>query len=384
MKEYFRVSRKKERFIIGLMSGTSLDGIDIALVRLKGSGLDLEIELKYFLTYPMPAYWRNRIQRAFKADTEEICKINFDLGNFFGELICKFCHDADMKLKDLDAIGCHGQTLYHVDHHSTLQSGEADVIASLTKTTVISDFRTADIAVGGTGAPLVPYLDQILFRDRQGNLALQNLGGISNVTFLPKDPNMDILAFDTGPGNAILNEMVEIITKGEHGFDQDAFLSRQGKIDPQVLSELLRHPYFSQPIPKSTGREEFGRNYIQDLRNRFSSTTPLDLLRTLVSLVTSSIVNAYRFYLPDIDKVYLSGGGVHHPILFRELRELLGKSKVASLETANQISVDSKEAVAFAVLAHERLNEIPTNIPSVTGARVKTTLGKISVPYLAD
>ncbi|MCP4752460.1 MAG: anhydro-N-acetylmuramic acid kinase [Proteobacteria bacterium] len=382
MNEFIRVSQKSERLIVGVMSGTSLDGVDMALVRLNGSDLDLEFELKRFSTYPMPLSWRKRIQDAFEADTAELCKINFDLGFFFGELVCRFCRESGLDLNELDAVGCHGQTLYHIDRHSTLQSGEADVIADLTKTLVVSDFRTADIAAGGSGAPLVPYMDRILFKKRNENIALQNLGGIGNVTFLPKGLDQDILAFDTGPANAILNELVEIITKGEHGFDQDAFLSQQGILQPKVLEDLLNHEYFRRPLPKSTGRELFGRDYVRQLLQRYSTMSPVDLLRTTVSLISHSIVEAYNAYLPKLDKVYISGGGAHHPIIFEELQGFFGEDGVEKMVSANGITVDSKEAVAFAVLAHERINDTPTNIPSVTGARRKTTLGKISIPYL--
>ena len=384
MDEYIRIANKKERLILGIMSGTSLDGIDLALVRLSGTGLKMRIELVKFVTESMPANWRRRIRRAFAADTREICKINFDLGHYLSERIIHFCHEASLPLAHLDAVGCHGQTLYHVNNHSTLQTGEADVIASQTQTLVVSDFRTADIAVGGSGAPLVPYLDQLLFKNRTGPIALQNIGGIGNVTYLPEDPTHDIIAFDTGPGNAILNELVEIITEGQHSFDRDAFLSSQGKCDARLLSDLLKHPYFQLNPPKSTGREEFGAEFIKQLllEHPGKSIAPHSLLRTLVSLITHSIADAYQKYFPSPDRIYLSGGGAHHPLILKELKKLLGEQKVAIFQPENGISADAKEAVAFAVLAHERINNTPTNLPSVTGAKKYTTLGKISIPYL--
>ena len=383
MDEYIRIANKKERLILGIMSGTSLDGIDLALVRLSGTGINMSIELVKFMTESMPDEWRRRIRKAFAADTREICKINFDLGRYLSERIIHFCREANLPLNRLDAIGCHGQTLYHVNNHSTLQTGEADMIASQTQTLVISDFRTADIAAGGSGAPLVPYLDQLLFKDRSGPNALQNIGGIGNVTYLPKDPTHDIIAFDTGPGNAILNELVEITTGGEHSYDRDAFLSSQGKCDDQLLADLLKHPYFLMDPPKSTGREEFGANYINQLLLKYpsESISPYNLLRTLVSLVSHSIADAYqKFPLPE--RIYLSGGGAHHPLILKELKELLGEHKVAIFQSENGISADAKEAVAFAVLAHERINNAPTNLPGVTGAKKRTTLGKVSIPYL--
>lgn len=384
MDEYIRIANKKERLILGVMSGTSLDGIDLALVRLQGTGFDMKIELVNFFTESMPDTWRKRIRRTFNAYTREICKINFDLGYFLSQRILHFCQEVGLSLKHLDAIGCHGQTLYHINNHSTLQTGEADVIANLTQTLVISDFRTADIAAGGSGAPLVPYLDLLLFKNRTGSIALQNIGGIANVTYLPKDLAQNVIAFDTGPGNAILNELVEVITGGEHSYDHDAFLSNQGRCDALLLSDLLNHPYFQLKPPKSTGREDFGAEFVKQLLLRHPGKTisQNDLLRTLVSLVTHSIALAYQKYFPPLDHIYLSGGGAHHPLILKELRELLGQQKVTIFQSENGISADAKEAVAFAVLAHERINNSPANLPSVTGAASRTTLGKISIPYL--
>ncbi len=385
MDEYIRIVNKHERLVLGIMSGTSLDGIDLALVRLAGTGADLTFSLVKYVSEPMPDHWRTRIRNAFDTNTQEICKINFDLANYLSERIIQFCRDANLPLEELDAIGCHGQTLYHVNDHSTLQTGEADVIANRTRTLVIADFRTADIAAGGSGAPLVPYLDQLLFKDRTGPIALQNIGGISNVTYLPGDTDQDIVAFDTGPGNAILNELVEIITNGQHSFDRDAFLSNQGQCNNDLLTQLLKHPYFHLSPPKSTGREEFGAGYVNQLLKQLTNEgiPNHDFLRTLVSLVTQSIANTYRnHFSPLPDKVYLSGGGAHHPLILLELKNLLGEEKVSVFQTVNGISADAKEAVAFAVLAHERMNNTPTNLPSVTGSKTKTILGKISAPYL--
>ncbi len=364
-----------------MMSGTSLDGIDIALVRLKGSGADVKITPLSFKSYEMPKTWRKRIQQAFQANTKEICKINFDLGYFFGQQILNFYKEIKLDLSTLDAIGFHGQTLYHVHNHSTLQTGEADVISQMLNTIVVSDFRSADIAAGGSGAPLVPYLDSILFREKNRNIALQNLGGIGNITFLPKDPNCEILAFDTGPANAILNELVEIITNGESSFDKDAFLSKRGNVNQDILSELLQHKYFCKPLPKSTGREEFGKEYVHSVLEKYPDINKTDLLRTFVSLVSRSVAFSCKEYLSEIDQLLLSGGGAFHPLIVQELKEYLGEERVSRLEGSNGITADSKEAVAFALLAHERLNDIPTNIPSVTGASKRTTLGKLSIPY---
>lgn len=380
MQKLVNVLRKKERLVIGVMSGTSLDGVDIALMKLSGTYLNLDMELLNFKTYPIPNQMKERIQQAFNTSTYEICKINFDLGYFFAQLILTFCNDVGISPEKIDLIGSHGQTIYHIHNHSTLQVGEADIIANLTQAVVVSDFRTADIAAGGTGAPLVPYFDRILFKDVDENIALQNLGGIGNVTFLSKRKSDNIIAFDTGPANAILNELTEIITDKEHSFDRDAFLSKDGTCNEFLLRKLLSDEYFDRPLPKSTGREEFGRYYVEQLLKEHSDIDPKDILRTCVSLVTNSIFNSYRRYLPKVDRIYLCGGGAHHPLIFQELRHLFGEEKVEKFEAKKNIDADSKEAAAFAVLAHEKLNNTPTNIPSVTGAMELASLGKISIP----
>ena len=380
MKELIRIFEKTERLAIGLMSGTSLDGVDIALVWLKGSGRGVSYELKDFHTYPMPYALQKRIEAAFTGQAEEICRLNFDLGSFFADLVLDFCSVKKVEIDEIDLIGSHGQTIRHIHSHSTLQIGEADMIARKTDTVVVSDFRAADIAAGGSGAPLVPYFDRILFRDIPGNLALQNLGGIGNVTFLPSNRKEPVIAFDTGPANAVLNELSEIVSNGQHGYDKDGVLSKRGKCDPDILRELLTHPYFTAELPKTTGREEFGKEYVKRQMRNTPQLSPPDLLRTCLSLVAQSVVNAYRRYLPTLDRVIVSGGGAHHPLIVGEIREGLAGVEVDLIDSVCSIGSDSKEAVAFALLAHEKINQVPTNIPSVTGADRPVSLGKISVP----
>ena len=380
MKELLQLSEKKERLVIGLMSGTSLDGVDLALVKFRGSGPDIAFEVKSFHTYSFPTVLRQRIQKSFIGSVEEICRLNFDLGHFFADLVLDFCKTKKTALETVDLIGSHGQTVFHLHQHSTLQIGEADVIAQKTHTIVVSDFRTADIAVGGSGAPLVPYFDQVLFGHLPGHLALQNLGGIGNVTYLPADRNKHIIAFDTGPANAVLNELTEIISGGEQSYDQDGFFSKQGTCNDTVLHDLLQHSYFQRALPKSTGREEFGKSAVARLMKKYPEVKGVDLLRTCVSLISQSILQAYRRYLPPLDWAIISGGGAHHPLIIKELTEGLKGTRVVLIDTVCDIDADSKEAVAFALLAHEKINQCPTNVPSVTGAQKPVSLGKISIP----
>jgi anhydro-N-acetylmuramic acid kinase len=230
----------------------------------------------------------------------------------------------------------------------------------------------------------VPYLDSVLFSEKHKNIALQNLGGIGNIAFLPGSPEKDIIAFDTGPANAILNEGVELLTEGKKSFDRDGTFSRQGITHQQLLDDLLKHDYFKKPLPKSTGREEFGKDFVDNVVSQHPEIAIPDLLRTFITLITKSIKIACDNYLEPLDKLYLSGGGAHHPIIVEEMRELFGEEKICLLENIKGISVDSKEAIAFALLAHERLNDAPANIPSVTGAKYRTTLGKLTIPYAKD
>ncbi|MDH5561470.1 MAG: anhydro-N-acetylmuramic acid kinase [Deltaproteobacteria bacterium] len=380
MDRLVKLGEKKSRLVLGLMSGTSLDGVDLALSKLEGQGPGLKIKPLAFRTYPMPDHWRKRIQAAFKADTEELCRVHYDLGRYFADLVTALLKEIDLPLDKLDLIGSHGQTLFHVPGHSSLQIGEADIIAQRTRTPVIFDFRAADIAAGGQGAPLVSYLDQILFQNESENIVLLNIGGLSNLTFLPKESQDPTLAFDTGPGNAILNELAEIITDGELSYDRDGLIAQKGKLNHGLLEELLKEDYFAMPPPKSTGRELFGKRYTQEQLKNHPEIPKEDLMRSLVSLVSQSISQSIKRFLPETGRMLISGGGSHHPLLILEIKEQLPEIKVEIFEEIGGITADSKEAVAFSVLAHERINGTPTNLPSATGAKRKVVLGKIALP----
>ncbi len=380
MHRLFELLQKKERTVIGIMSGTSLDGVDLACVRLQGSGLDLDMQLVCFSCYDISEDLRNRIRESFSGGAEQICRLHYDLGRFAADLVIRFCEEHNLDRERVDLIGWHGQTVYHCHRHSTLQLGEADIIAQRTNIPVIYDFRAADIAAGGCGAPLVPYVDKILFAKENQPVAVQNLGGIGNVTYISPDPSQPVIAFDTGPGNVILNELVELYTNGEYTYDHNGLFSINGVIRLDLLKQLLDHEYFSRPLPKSTGREEFGRAYVEDLIGSNQHLSIPDLIRTAVSLTTYSIHLAYKKYLPQVDKIYLSGGGANHPLIIKELKELFGADRVDLLSNRLPIPVEAKEAVAFAIFAHEKLNGALTNLPSVTGAEYWVSLGKIALP----
>lgn len=368
-----------ERIVIGLMSGTSLDGVDVACVRLQGTGLALRYELIDFACYPLPAELRMRIRACFQGTTAEVCRFNYDLGLFFADVVKTFLKEKQLRSAEIDLIGSHGQTVYHCHGHSTLSIGEAEVIARQTGIPVVYDFRAADIAVGGCGAPLVPYVDNILLADRKQAVALQNIGGMGNVTYLPSDPADPILAFDTGPGNAVLNEFVEIFTNGRCHYDRDGEFSQNGQFQPELLAAWLQHPYFSEKPPKSTGRERFGHGFARSVIDANPHISLPDLIRTAVSLTTHSIFRAYDDFLPPVHDVYISGGGLHHPLIMSELQQLFGANRIRPLSQVLSIPEDAKEAVAFAILAHEKLNGAATNVPSVTGAAQAVSLGKLAL-----
>lgn len=376
---------------IGLMSGTSADGVDSALVLLEGHSLDTRLELIRFLTYPYPQNVRRRLNRLFapsNVQVEELCEMNFIIGEVFAEAALEVIRQASMSPSDVDIIGSHGQTICHLpmrEPRSTLQIGEPSVIAQRTGIITVADFRANDVAAGGQGAPLIPYVDFILFRDQHLNRAIQNIGGISNVTFLPAGCNMnDIIAFDTGPGNMVIDEITKVITNGKQAYDKDGELSSKGKVNIELLDELCSHEFIHRLPPKSTGRETFGAHFVQELliRSKHLNLSEIDLLTTVTMFTAKSIyINYSQFILPryNISEIVVSGGGAHNLTLMKYLRDMFGTVDIKTSDDFG-IPVDAKEAMAFAILANETIHGVPTNVPHITGAKRNVALGKIIVP----
>ncbi len=383
-----RLAAQERRTIVGLMSGTSLDGIDAALCRVEGSGTSTRVELLGFLTRPFAPGLRRRIEAAIAGEdgAEALCTLNFALGEALAEAAAGVCEAAGVPLEAVDAVGSHGQTIWHVDRAhgpepSTLQLGEPAVIAERTGRIVVADFRTRDVAAGGCGAPLVAYVDHCLFGGRGAPVALQNVGGIANVTVVTPDPEATI-AFDTGPGNLVIDEVVRELTHDEQAFDQDGAYSQLGEVDAALLERLLEHPFLALPPPKTTGREQFGADYSRALIEAYDPGRLIDLLATVVRFTAASIARAYREHvLPRVgalDEVVVSGGGVHNQTLMRALAEELAPTPVRPFDALELgFSADAKEAVAFAVLANETLQGRPSNLPAATGARRPVVLGKV-------
>jgi len=424
--ELLRLQHKNPKKVIGLMSGTSADGIDACLVEISGNGIHTKINVLAFETYSYDKPTRTAILDTCNPETgtvDKVCQLNFHLGKLFANAATSIANKAHISIKDIDLIGSHGQTIYHLPDQatikktevrsqkpeagsnesnkylintntfkremwdlphiwSTLQIGEPSVIAQETGVTTVADFRPRDMAAGGQGAPLVPYVDFILFRDKEKGRALQNIGGIANVTILPKNCSInDVIAFDTGPGNMIIDRITWLVTSNTQHFDEGGKLAARGKIHDSLLATLLAHPYLSKPPPKTTGREEFGISFADNLYHDavHSEINDLDILTTVTAFTAHTIADSYKQWILSkhhLCEIVLSGGGSHNSTLLKFLRQYLEPTiQMHSIDKFG-ISPNAKEALAFAILANEAISGNPNNIPSATGAREAVIMGK--------
>jgi anhydro-N-acetylmuramic acid kinase len=367
------------------MSGTSADGIDAALVEITGPADRPQVTLLAFHTAPLPEPVKHRIWSLPDDRSANLCELNFLLGEAFAEAAHQVIAVAQLKPSDVDLIGSHGQTARHQPPGedqglipSTLQIGEAAVIAERTGLPVISDFRVADMAAGGHGAPLIPLADFLLFRQPGSVIALLNLGGIANITIVP-DELEGVRAFDIGPANMAMDAVARYATQGAKSYDDGGRIAQAGTVDGTLLDDLLRHPFLSERPPKSTGREMFGRDFVYPLIDRFRQRLP-DLMATLAQLTVESIARAIeQFVRPTVqpDRVWVSGGGLHNKELIERLRWRLAPISLAPIPLFDP---DAKEAVGFALLANETLFARPGNVVGATGARGPRILGKIALP----
>ena len=368
---------------LGLMSGTSLDGVDAALIEIDGEPGAIEWRLRSFLSPAFDASQQEQIHRAITAGSAAaLCRLHARLGEWFAEAALAVCAQAGVTPAEVDVIGSHGQTLWHeppgAERGATLQLGDAATIAERTGIPVVSDFRTRDIAAGGQGAPLVPWADLELYATDQPR-ALLNIGGIANVTRVPaRGVAEPLLAFDTGPGNVLINAAAELATGGSAAFDRDGLLAREGRVDPALLDELLRHPYYAAPPPKSTGREVFGRPYMEALVRARPAGSRADwcgLVATVTELTAVTIADALqRWVLPrGVQELVVTGGGARNPQLLDGLRQRVP----VRARTGEEVGIDgdAKEAVAFAALAWAHVRGFPGNVPAATGAAGPRILG---------
>jgi len=381
--------------VLGMMSGTSADGIDVAWACISGAPPNLNAKLLGHSSVKYPEALRKEILRVAEQhpiSAGALSQLNFRLGGLFADGALAACRKFRVSPRSISLIGSHGQTIFHQGKPvkflgkpmaSTLQIGEPSVIAARTGITTIGDFRPADIALGGQGAPLVPYADYLLYRHAKLGRVSLNLGGIANITVLPRAAKPEqVFAFDTGPANMLIDALVSHFTRGRQRFDKNAQLAAQGSSNPALLDELLRDPYLKVAPPKSTGREYYGHAYVKKVltlgrRHRAKSN---DLIRAATIFTALSVVDALnRFVLrrTRIDQLIVSGGGARNPLILAQLSAAL--PGIAVLPSSRLgIPEDAKEAFAFALLAYETFHQRPSNLPSATGARGPAILGKIS------
>ena len=373
---------------IGIMSGTSLDGVDTVLVEIENYGINTKLKVIEYNEYPMPASTRMKIKQACdekNSHVDLICSLNFEIGYLFVEAVKRLLEKANFNSSQLDFIATHGQTIYHIPFQrdnlipSTLQIGEPAILAYEFNTTVISNFRVMDMAAKGQGAPLVPYSEYILYSEKGKNIALQNIGGIGNVTLLNEDLDIDqIEAFDTGPGNMMINEACRLLYN--QPFDHDGYHASQGHIIDEMLEELMNHPYMNKLPPKSTGREEFGENYVKELIEKYNGYDKNDYIKTFTYFTAKSIEYHYRRDIMSkchLDKVIVGGGGSHNQTLMKMIKALLYDIEVYTQDEIGYSS-DAKEAIAFAILGNETLHQHFSNVKSATGAKHNVVLGNIT------
>jgi anhydro-N-acetylmuramic acid kinase len=383
------------KLVLGMMSGTSADGIDAALVQISGPPGNLKINLLNHTHQPFPPQVRKEILRVAEQNPltpKEFSQLHARLSHTYAQAALAACKKFRISPGKIDLIGNHGQTIFHQGMPtnflgkptaSTLQIGDGSIIANLTGITTVSDFRPADMALGGQGAPLVPFADYALYRHpKLGRISL-NIGGIANITVVPANAKpSDVFAFDTGPGNMLIDALVQHFSHARRRYDKNAALARRGHLHRELLAQLLRDPYFKLKPPKSTGREYFGRTFVEKIlrEGRKLRARPKDLIRTATIFTALSVVDALnRFVFPrtKISQLIVSGGGARNPLLMCQLQAALTPIEVLSSEKFH-VPEQAKEAYAFALFAYETFHHRPSNLPSATGATRPAILGKIS------
>jgi len=411
VERLIEIARKKKRVVIGLMSGTSVDAIDAVLVRIEGNARDgARIEKLRFGSFGFPQEIQTRIKLLFERERdrkltdpetsehpapwtiEEICHLDFVLGELFAQAANRLIADAGMKNDDVDLIAAAGQTIWHrprpttepstadlpwldepITTRSTLAIGQAAVIAERTGIITMGDLRVRDVAAGGHGAPLVAYFDWGQLRHPKLARAMQNIGGIANVTFIPPNATLDeVVAFDTGPGNMVIDSLMYLVTQGAETFDRDGERAARGSVREDVLAWCMSDPYFQLKPPKTTGRERFGRQFAARMAERFQDVAPDDLIATTTAFTAESIAHAYREFIGShVDEMIVAGGGAKNPGMLQMLRERLPDTQIKVYEFLQE-----KEAMAMALIASDSISGLDTNVASVTGGHA-TVLGKI-------
>jgi anhydro-N-acetylmuramic acid kinase len=395
LERLMHVATKYSRRIIGLMSGTSLDAIDVAMVRIEKHGLTAKVRLEHFREFPYPPKIRSVVRELFdpkRARIDDICRYDFILGEVFAAAVLRMLKETRVKAESVDLIASAGQTIWHdpelsviqpdvdwiegpLQTRSTFAIGQSAVIAERTGIITVGDLRVRDVAAGGQGAPLVPYFDWVLLRHKSRGRCIQNIGGIGNVTYIPPKANWDdVIAFDTGPGNMIIDELAWVATNGRQTYDVDGALGEVGKVRHDLLERWMTDPYFAKAPPKTTGRELFGAQFANRIIEESPDIDLHDLIATATALTAESIARAYRDFvhpLGPVHEVMLAGGGPKNPTLVRMLAERMPKQKLKIYKAS-----EAKEAMAMAMIANDSVVGLVTNVAGATGGR-PTVLGKI-------
>ncbi|MCL5773970.1 MAG: anhydro-N-acetylmuramic acid kinase [Firmicutes bacterium] len=384
---------KKDRLVAGLMSGTSADGVDLAITQISGNGLDMKTKVLHYQFFPYAQKLKEEILGLSCSNNSALSMIsplNFYLGEIFAEAVISGCKSAQINVSKLDLIASHGQTVYHNPEGSkilgknipsTIQIGESSVIASKTGVMTVSDFRPADMAAGGQGAPLVPYADFILYRDLSRSRLSLNIGGISNITYIPAAASMsEVIAFDCGPGNMVIDYMAGKFSRGKKSIDEDGKRASSGKIQKDILKTLIKHPFIKKKPPKSTGREEFGEEFAGNILKRYKKAKPDDMMATVTAFTAEAIAGNIKSFIPALPHdIILGGGGAPAFILLNLLKEKIEGVKFLTSDDFG-IPLKAKEALSFAILGNETVFGYPSNVPSATGASRNAVLGKITLP----
>ena len=385
--------------VVGMMSGTSLDGIDAAVVRISGTSLaEVQWEMLGFVSQPYTPDQRARILGAIdQGSAGRIAALHVDVGEWFAGLAKQAIQEAGLSPDQVDAIASHGQTIWHIppgapeserfglegDRGASLQIGDPATIAERTGIDVVSDLRARDLAAQGHGAPVVPWLDWLLFRREAGRRCMQNLGGIGNVTWLPPlGEREEPLAFDTGPANCLMDAAVQWASGGEQAYDRDGEMGRRGTVHSWIVEEVMALPYFDEAPPKSTGRELFSPAMVQGFAGRLSGEREevgADLVATFAEVTAQSVGDSYRRWLPSggIEDVVVTGGGARNPFLLDRLADALDPIPVKTGEALG-VDPDAKEALAFAMLGWAFRHGVAGNLPSVTGATHHVVMGSLT------
>lgn len=393
-----RVLERGKRRVVGLMSGTSVDAVDAVLVELERQGERLHSRQLGFVSLPFPPSLRERLFVLFdpeRARLEALCELDFVLGEVFAQAVLRLLEGCGLRPSQVDLVGTAGQTVWHapqltrleaevdwlrepVATRATLAIGQSAVIAQRTGILTIGDLRVRDVAAGGHGAPLVAYADWALLRRADRGRCVQNIGGIANVTWLPPGASLEaVVAFDTGPGNMVIDAMVERMTQGRERFDRDGRIAASHAVDEALLARWLADPWFDQAPPRTTGREAWGRQFAERVAQAAAGVAPGTLVATATALTARSIAQAYRRFLPSeqIDEVILGGGGARNATLVRWLAQALPGCRILRHEDVG-LDSQAKEALAIAIIANDALDGLPTNVPGATGGR-PAVLGKL-------